>query len=175
MDNAQKAIMIGVGLFITIIIIAAVMVITGMGQDLINKATQRLGATTDSLSASEFSQYDGTTMTGSEVISTIKSRYKQTGLMLVVRAKAGLGEHKEYYGTIKPTDNNGQIQVNTGADKAVRKYYAGTTGENKIANIGKLTDTTDADTYVKPSLRYNVDLIYLGSTDNVIGIYFHLE
>lgn len=37
MDNAQKAIMIGVGLFITIIIIAAVMLITGMGQNLLNK------------------------------------------------------------------------------------------------------------------------------------------
>ena len=32
MDNAQKAIMVGVGLFITIIIIAAVMLITGIGQ-----------------------------------------------------------------------------------------------------------------------------------------------
>lgn len=173
MDNAQKAIMIGVGLFITIIIIAAVMVITGMGQDLINKATQRLGATTDSLSASEFSQYDGTTMTGSEVISTIKSRYKQTGLMLVVRAKSGTGNHKEYYGMVKPS--KGDIKVNAGADKAVRKYYTDDTVENTSVNISNLSDTSNADTYVNPRARYNVDLIYLGSTDTVIGIYFHLE
>lgn len=174
MDNAQKAIMIGVGLFITIIIIAAVMVITGMGQDLINKATQRLGATTDSLSASEFSQYDGTTMTGSEVISTIKSRYKQTGLMLVVRAKTGLGQHKEYYGMVRPSDKK-DIQINAGADKAVRKYYTDDTVENTSVNISNLSDTSNADTYVNPRARYNVDLIYLGSTDTVVGIYFHLE
>ena len=42
MDNAQKAIMIGVGLFITIIVIAAVMLITGIGQDLLNSGTQQL-------------------------------------------------------------------------------------------------------------------------------------
>ena len=34
MENAQKAIMIGVGLFITIISIAAVMLITGLGQNI---------------------------------------------------------------------------------------------------------------------------------------------
>lgn len=43
MDNAQKAIMIGVGLFITIIVIAAVMVISGMGQDIINSGTEQIG------------------------------------------------------------------------------------------------------------------------------------
>lgn len=38
MDSAQKAIMIGVGLFITIIIISAVMLITSEGQDIINNS-----------------------------------------------------------------------------------------------------------------------------------------
>ena len=42
MDNAQKAIMIGVGLFITIIIIAAVMLITGMGQDMLVEGQQQV-------------------------------------------------------------------------------------------------------------------------------------
>lgn len=42
MDNAQKAIMIGVGLFITIIVIAAVMLITGIGQDMLNSGTSQM-------------------------------------------------------------------------------------------------------------------------------------
>ena len=49
MDNAQKAIMIGVGLFITIIIIAAVMLITGMGQDMINSSTSQVSNISSSL------------------------------------------------------------------------------------------------------------------------------
>ena len=42
MDNAQKAIMIGVGLFITIIIISAVLLITNLGTGLINNAQGQL-------------------------------------------------------------------------------------------------------------------------------------
>ena len=57
MDNAQKAIMIGVGLFITIIVIAAVMLITGMGQDLLNSGTQQLSGVSDTLRRQITDQY----------------------------------------------------------------------------------------------------------------------
>ena len=64
MDNAQKAIMIGVGLFITIIIIAAVMLITGAGQDLMNQGTQQIGNISESLRIQVTDQYDGKVLTG---------------------------------------------------------------------------------------------------------------
>ncbi len=67
MDNAQKAIMIGVGLFITIIVIAAVMLITGIGQDLLNSGTQQLGGISESLRTQIMDQYDGKTITGAQV------------------------------------------------------------------------------------------------------------
>ena len=41
MENAQKAIMIGVGLFITIIIIAAVMVVVGVSNDLLDNKIKK--------------------------------------------------------------------------------------------------------------------------------------
>lgn len=69
MDNAQKAIMIGVGLFITIIVIAAVMLITGIGQDLLNSGTQQLGGISESLRTQIIDQYDGKIMTGAQVKS----------------------------------------------------------------------------------------------------------
>lgn len=59
MDNAQKAIMIGVGLFITIIVIAAVMLITGIGQDLLNSGTTQLSGISDTMKQSLYDQYDG--------------------------------------------------------------------------------------------------------------------
>ena len=49
MDNAQKAIMIGVGLFVTILIIAAVMLIVNPALNLINNATDRVANLSDSL------------------------------------------------------------------------------------------------------------------------------
>lgn len=67
MDNAQKAIMIGVGLFITIIVIAAVMLITGVGQDLLNSGTQQLNGISDSLRQQVTDQYDEKIMTQSQV------------------------------------------------------------------------------------------------------------
>lgn len=67
MDNAQKAIMIGVGLFITIIIIAAVMLITGMGQNLLNKGQAQVEGISESLMNDLTAQYDGKTMSGSQV------------------------------------------------------------------------------------------------------------
>lgn len=67
MDNAQKAIMIGVGLFITIIIIAAVMLITGMGQNLLNKGQDQVSGISESLMNDLVAQYDDKTMSGSQV------------------------------------------------------------------------------------------------------------
>ena len=67
MENAQKAIMIGVGLFITIIIIAAVMLITGMGQNLLNQGTSQVSGISESLMNDLVQQYDGRSLTGSQV------------------------------------------------------------------------------------------------------------
>lgn len=67
MDNAQKAIMIGVGLFITIIIIAAVMLITGMGQNLLNKGQAQVSGISESLMNDLVAQYDGKKMSGDQV------------------------------------------------------------------------------------------------------------
>ena len=49
MDNAQKAIMIGVGLFITIIIISSVLLISNMGTNLITSAQSQLSGITKGL------------------------------------------------------------------------------------------------------------------------------
>lgn len=59
MDNAQKAIMIGVGLFITIIVIAAVMLITGIGQDMLNSGTNQLSGISEQMNTSVFASYNG--------------------------------------------------------------------------------------------------------------------
>lgn len=49
MDNATKAIMIGVGLFITVIIISAVLVVVNLGTGAMNSATNSMGAMLDNL------------------------------------------------------------------------------------------------------------------------------
>ncbi|MBR6613881.1 MAG: hypothetical protein IKK84_03850, partial [Clostridia bacterium] len=63
MDNAQKAIMIGVGLFITIIIISSVLLISNMGTNLITSAQSQLSGITKGLQNQITAAYDGKTLT----------------------------------------------------------------------------------------------------------------
>lgn len=86
MDNAQKAIMIGVGLFITIIIIAAVMLITGAGQDLMNQGMGELSNISDSLSRQLYADYADGEFSGSQVISAIK-KYAGSDVDVYLNAK----------------------------------------------------------------------------------------
>ena len=72
MENAQKAIMVGVGLFITIIIISAVMLISSAGQDMIDQSMSELNNLSDSLSRQLYSDFAGSTLSGSEVIAAVK-------------------------------------------------------------------------------------------------------
>ncbi len=72
MDNAQKAIMIGVGLFITIIIISAVLLITNLGTGLINNAQGQMSNISTAVQNQITGSYDGKTMTGSDVISAVQ-------------------------------------------------------------------------------------------------------
>lgn len=151
MDNAQKAIMIGVGLFITIIVIAAVMLITGIGQDLLNSGTQKASSISDNLQASLTSQYDGTTLTGSQVISAIKSNYKTEGLVIMVNGKN--------YGmsVIK-----GSVDNVTGVEK----------NENASSvQVGPLSDPS-SDEYINPAKKYGASLIKISGSDAVVGINF---
>lgn len=49
MDNATKAIMIGVGLFITVIIISAVLVVVNLGTGAMNNASNSMGSVLENL------------------------------------------------------------------------------------------------------------------------------
>lgn len=84
MENAQKAIMIGVGLFITIIIIAAVMAITGAGMDLINRSQSKIGTISSQMDQELTSAYDGKTLNGAEVLSAIKTYYSNSDVPVYI-------------------------------------------------------------------------------------------
>ena len=87
MENAQKAIMIGVGLFITIIIIAAVMLITGLGQNLLNQGQAQVSGISESLMNDLYEQYNGKVMTGSQVrTAAIQLLNRDAGITVKIAA-----------------------------------------------------------------------------------------
>lgn len=162
MDNAQKAIMIGVGLFITIIIIAAVMLITGMGQDMINSSTSQVSNISSSLQAQLTSQYDETVLTGSQVISAVKANNTTEGMVIVVDNGSGTTGITNY----------GRSVVDGNFSNAAAGYkIAPKIKENSSQTaIGKLTDANSSSTYVPSTGKFNAHLIKI--SDTVVGIYF---
>ena len=128
MDNAQKAIMIGVGLFITIIVIAAVMLITGVGQDLLNSGTQQLSGISESLRTQIIDQYDGKVMTGAQVRSAavdlvnrnetsikVKIDTEEVDSTSKVREKVTSTTQK-YNATVTYDDKSGEVVVTFAKD-----------------------------------------------------------
>ena len=135
MDNAQKAIMIGVGLFITIIIIAAVMLITSAGQDLMNQGTQQIGNISESLRIQVTDQYDGKVLTGSQVKAACSDLIGKQGVVVKIdgtecktyeEAKTALGNGnndmvKKYTGSVNYVSNTGIATVNFQSNSASTK------------------------------------------------------
>lgn len=109
MDNAQKAIMIGVGLFITIIIISAVMLMTNAGNDMMNNGMDQLSNISDSLSRQLYSDFAGATMSGAKVISAIKN-YAGSNVKIIVHSDK--------------KDTNGKVYTSSNAGSASNKIVS---------------------------------------------------
>lgn len=85
MDNAERAIMIGVGLFIVIIIVSAVLLITNMGVGMIKKAQSDVGNLSAQISNDLENTYgSGDTFTGAEVLQTIRRYYSDTKVCVLI-------------------------------------------------------------------------------------------
>ena len=153
MDNAQKAIMIGVGLFITIIIIAAVMLITGMGQDLMNQGTQQLSQMSSQLQQQLTQEYDGTEMTGAQVLAAVKKYYGDATMAISL-----------VHGST--TYHLGGLQYASEKEPPIKNTLAVKTGElsNKLY-AGKQ--------YISPTARYDANLLKVGEA--VVGLEFKLK
>lgn len=124
MENAQKAIMIGVGLFITIIIIAAVMLITGMGQNLLNQGTSQVSGISESLFNELTQQYNGKTLSGAQVrTAAVQLLNRDDGAIIVkIEGKekkstsdvnaAITSTTQKYEGKVTPNENSGTVEIN---------------------------------------------------------------
>ena len=162
MDNAQKAIMIGVGLFITIIIIAAVMLITGMGQNLLNKGTDKVAGISASLDMTELEAYDNTSVNGSNVVAAVKKYW--TDANIVVYVKTGTEAQCTTYTAL---DSAPSV-----ADKATFATGSGIKDNSSTHNnqtVSMYTSSTGTNA-IATSAKYKAYLIKVNN--NVVGIYF---
>lgn len=159
MDNAQKAIMIGVGLFITIIIISAVMLITSAGQDMVDNSMTKLSDISNQLSSSEWSSLDGKYMNGSQVISYVKKYYNSNDfLCYYVSTSSVLNRASRLAGDNVTIGNYTSVTKTSNSDGDIQK-------------IGNITEPSETKYYISATANYQAQIIKTQSGDN-IGVIF---
>jgi hypothetical protein len=147
MDNAQKAIMIGVGLFITIIIIAAVMLITGMGQNLLNKGQAQVEGISESLMNDLTAQYDGKKMSGSQVRTAAVQLVNREDASITVRIING-ADTKDQPEIAYNSSENKENKINDALRGNITAKYTG---------VVKSTSTKGVVVaFVKNGVTYNI-------------------
>ena len=157
MDNAQKAIMIGVGLFITILIIAAVMIIVNPAIGLLNKGQENVIEMEEALINMLYQKYDDTTVYGSEVISVAQQwSVKQ----MVVEVQPSIGGDILELGKVR---GNGTVSLDKGL-----KYDS----SNVQTKASALMDSSNTSTYVPTTAKYNAKLVRSSTGDTVMGVIF---
>lgn len=172
MDNAQKAIMIGVGLFITIIIISAVLLITNIGTDMINNARNQMSNISKSLQNQVTSAFDGKTVTGSEVIAACQQyeNSDQLSIWVVVSKEEKDQFHTGKYdvklseGTSLPT-----VAISGG----VQVTYTGDTAYKELDSISRASLSTIQGTNgVSGTQTYYSYVMKDQDSDTVMGVLF---
>ena len=164
MDNAQKAIMIGVGLFITIIIISAVLLVVNLGTGLMSDATSELGSISGSLRGQILDNWDGKLKSGSEVLAFVRQYANSEAVAIYIKTSAG----QVYTGA-------GVLTANSGSPFASKaNYVAGGIQNCSKSPFGSGTSKTSYADIVKngtisTSAYYNTAVVY-DINQNVIGV-----
>lgn len=158
MDNAQKAIMIGVGLFITILIIAAVMLIVNPAIGLIDSAAGKIGNLDETFTNMLYSKYDDRVVTGAEVISFVQQYAADENMIIEV----------------KPNSSSNMLQLGKARGNESLSIDKGLKYDdsNKQTKVSALTDSSNPETYVPSSARYEAKLIKSTSGDTIVGVQF---
>lgn len=193
MDNAQKAIIIGVGLFITIIVIAAVMLITGIGQDLLNGGQKQLGGVTSNINDEDykFYEYNNKEMSGRRVLAAIKKFKEDPAVQLI-----GIQNYNDSnlyttssapymfwatnkaiyynYSYWKCYNRNGEEKNFNGMDVDSCVYMrCSRVADTSATSIDSLSNRSDGVHYINPSKKYK-SVVIKDKDEKVIGVYFFL-
>ena len=181
MENAQKAIMIGVGLFITIIIISAVLLITNIGTDLINNSKDELTNISTVLQNQVIAAYDGKTLSGGEVVAACQL-YENSDMSILISAKVegGTGRYNLHLGKYKIDVNTaGNITPTITTELLPGGYlYSGNltrltaTDRTTMTELQKPANGTARQAGVAADKTYYSAIIRDSETNTVIGMLF---
>ena len=180
MENTTKAILIGVGLFITIALISAVLVIMGVGNNLITNSSDNLNGIFGQLEKTLTEQFDDKTVTGAQVTSCIKEYYSSTKLTITLNNVAsGANTIGVVPASVAKANTTGQVgfraipttTLSNGSFTVATNTYASAT---KLTASNRLQTTWLSDSssglYVRAQSEYHANLIR--ANGEVVGVAF---
>ena len=173
MDNAQKAIMIGVGLFITIIIISAVLLIVNLGTGLVDDATTNLSSISSTLQNQILQNYDAKLISGTQVRSAINQYMTSADVALVLAKGNTAADLKAVAWSGAECFIADDIELAEGRASVATTNIPTTAGaldSYKISTLSKITNPSNNE-YVNASSRYYSYIIY-NQNDAMVGIIF---
>ena len=178
MDNAQKAIMIGVGLFITIIIISAVLLIVNLGTGLVDDATSELGTMSTTLQSQILQTYDGKIISGTQVRAATNQYANDKALCVVVFDKDGNVTGQTGYAALSATNvianikdkiGKSNVKVDGIGNDVLYTSWGATAVKTTATEFSSSTDKA----FINTSKNYKVSVIKNGN-DTAIAIAFQV-
>lgn len=162
MNNAQRALLIAAGLFLTIALITLVVNLFGSAQEASKQAQNDFSSMQTELSNAAFDGYDNTTLTGSQVLNAIRKYLTKESFGIQVRT----GKNKLVSSTTGMWYNH-EIDIDGGS---------GSVSYGEIIDDdadGTLTIATDeeSDHYINPSGQFK-GLVIRDNNGVVRGIIF---
>lgn len=156
-ENTSRPLIIAAGLILAMLIIALAFGIYNTSKDTANDAVSQITNLSTTLAESEFTQWEGQTVTGSQVVSLIKQFQTDTCAVVV--------------------DNNGAVAGGvTNYGYVLTSGFTTTTGTltnaRSTSTVAMATDKTNSGAYVTPSASFTCTVIRDANTEAIVGLYF---
>ncbi|MDQ0110654.1 ABC transporter permease [Paenibacillus harenae] len=148
MNNAQRALLIAAGLFLTIALITLVVNLFGSAQEASKQAQDDFSSMQTELSAAAFDGYDNTTMTGSQVLNALRKFGGRSnfGIQVITgKNQAASSSGTWYYNTINVDSSNTSYGTKTGIGVNVLTSALDETNPHYINPSGKFKGTVIRD------------------------------
>lgn len=176
MDNAMKAIMIGVGLFITIAVVSAVLIIMGMGNNITNDSIEELTGLQGQLANELYSKFDDKQVAGSQVLSAVKQYYNKNniGIILYNNKKGATAVHSGAKILTETSIKNKYDPKMTSSDFEFSGSLTSTKFDdsNPRPPLSMFSKTEQTDYYIAPNAQYQAFCIRQNGT--LLGLVFYI-
>ncbi|KEO82777.1 hypothetical protein [Tumebacillus flagellatus] len=158
MSNAQKALVMAAGIFLAIALITIAVVMFISAQEATKNAQENFSGIQRELSDTSFTVYDGTIVSGSQVVNALRkfNQQKQFGILVIT----GRNKTTTTSGTTTKISGgtwyNGVVDEDTGVVS-----YDSTTSSTKPSNYSDLSEALKQDqkTYINPAGKFNASII----------------